>query len=496
MNYIETLKNYKSSEKYLEEYSYTKSLKIALGFPNTYKVGMGSLGFQIVYSIINNNSKSMAERFFLPDNETDTIRTIESQRTINSFDAIGLSVSFEMDYINILSILKNSNIPLLREERSENHPLIFVGGAITLINPFAISEFIDFFILGDGEDILDKVIDILSMDISKEKKLELLSENQHIYVPSFEKEHYKKHIIKDLSNYINHSVITTDKAEFGDTVLFEISRGCGRGCNFCAAGHIQKPFRLREPIIGETLPKYNSYGIVGAAVFDNPYSVELCKEIVNNGGKFSLSSIRLETINEEKINLMKEGKIQTVTIAPEAGSERLRDFIGKKCLNETIFNAVDISFKNGIRKFKLYFMIGLPSETSEDIDALIELVLSLAGKYPKAHFSPSCGSFVPKPHTKYEACLMDTEKNLKKKLDYIKKSLNKVRNINVSFESPRMAKIQAVLSRADSELGKNYLLCALENGYTNANREYEEEINDILYNIDKTEFVWSKLEVY
>lgn len=495
MSYIETLKSYKSSETYLEDYSYTKPLKIGLGFPNTYKVGMGSLGFQIVYSIINNNPLSQAERFFLPDFETDSIKTIESQRNINSFHAIGLSVSFEMDYINILSILKTSNIPLLREEREENHPIIFVGGAITLINPFAISDFIDFFILGDGEDILDKVIDILSMDISKDEKLQLLSENPHVFVPKFPKEHYEKHIMKDLSPYICHSVITTPKAEFGDTVLFEISRGCGRGCHFCAAGHIQKPFRLRKPIIGETLPNYNSYGIVGAAVFDNPYSVDLCKEIVNNGGKFSLSSIRLETINEEKINLMKEGKIQTVTIAPEAGTERLREFIGKKCLNKTIFNAVDVSFNNGIRKFKLYFMIGLPSETEEDIDGLIELVLNLANKYPKAHFSPSCGSFVPKPHTKYENCQMDTEKNLKKKLDYIKKSLNKVKNIDVSFESPRMAKVQAILSRASNELGKNYLLYALENGYTNANREYEEEINNILYNIDSKEFVWSKLKV-
>ncbi|MBQ0104731.1 MAG: radical SAM protein [Armatimonadetes bacterium] len=495
MYYRELQQKYRLSEKYLENYIPGKLCRIALGFPNTYRVGMGSLGFQIVYSILNNNPKCSAERFFLPETETDEIVTIETERNIGSFDAMGFSVSFEMDYPNILSILKGAKIPVLRKDRGENVPLVFAGGAITLINPFAISEFMDFFILGDGEEILDWVCDIISQNISKEEKLRLLSENSHILVPSFPKEIYEKRTVCNLSDYICHSVITTPYAEFGDTVLFEISRGCPRGCSFCAAGHIQKPFRLRKPVLGDDLPIYDSYGIVGAAVYDNPYSEDLCRKIADRGGKFSLSSIRLETLNEEKLSVMQKAGIKTVTIAPEAGTERLREYIGKKCSDEKIMNAVDLSYKMGIRKFKLYFMIGLPGETDEDIQGIIDLVSGLCEKYKKAHFTPSCGSFVPKPHTKYENMPMDREQSLKKKLETIKKALNKIKNADVSSESPRMAKIQAILSRADSDLGRDYLLTVMEEGWTSAGRKYREEIDRILYSSENTDPQWNKIRI-
>lgn len=495
LNYREKLEEYRKSEKYLKTFSYNRPFSIALGFPNTYSVGMGSLGFQVVYSLINSNSNTSCERFFLPDTETEEILTVESKRNIASFDSIAFSVSFEMDYINILGILKTAKIPLLRKERGDNYPLIFAGGAVSLINPFALAGFVDFFILGDGEEILDWVADIISRPLPKDEKLKILSENSHIFVPEYEKDHYEKHIINNPDAYLCHSVIASPYAEFGDTVLFEISRGCARGCSFCAAGHIQRPFRLRKPVLGEDLPVYNSYGIVGAAVFDNPYSAHLCRQITERGAKFSLSSIRLETLNEEKLDLMIKGNIKTVTIAPEAGTERLREIIGKKCSDETIEKAIELSYNKGIRKFRLYFMIGLPGETDEDIQGIVSLVSGFAEKYRNAYFTPSCGSFVPKPHTKYENMPMDTEKNLKKKLEYIKKSLNKYKNTEVSSESPRMAKVQAVLSRSDSEFAVKYLLLSLEKGYAYANREYKEDIDSILYNTENKDFVWNKLSI-
>ena len=252
---------------------------------------------------------------------------------------------------------------------------------------------------------------------------------------------------------------------------------------------------MRKPKIGDNLPEYDSYGIVGAAVFDNPYSQEICRSVTDRGGKFSLSSIRLETLSEEKLSLMIKGNIKTVTIAPEAGTERLRESIGKKCSDRQIEKAVELSYSKGIRKFKLYFMIGLPGEREEDTEGIVSLVSKLADRYRKARFMPSCGSFVPKPHTEYENMPMEPEKNLKKKLDYIKKSLNRLKNVEVSSESPRMAKIQAVLSRADGELARDYLLASLEKGYTYAGRVYKENTDRLLYSPDRRDYVWNRIKI-
>jgi len=503
-NYQTKLTEYKTSENNLKTFLPHKDLKIALGFPNVYSVGMASLGFQIVYNLFNTNKMCSAERFFLPDVITNKVLTIESQKNIKDFNAIGFSVSFELDYLNLLNILKIADLPLERQKRTSNHPIIFVGGAITLINPYTISNFVDFFIVGDGERIIDIVVDILDKKISKDEKLKLLSEVEGIFVPEYPKAIIKKHIVNDLDNYPGHSIISTPFAEFGDTVLFEIARGCGRGCYFCAAGHIQKPVRMRKPEFSKELnsenkdneiPQYHNYGIVGAAVFDNPYSRKVCKNITDNNSRFSLSSIRLETLDNELLEIMKKANIKTVTIAPEAGSERLRTLIGKKCSNESIFKAIKIALDNEIRKFKLYFMIGLPSETHEDIIAISDLLISLATTYNKAHFSASIGCFVPKPRTRFEYEAMNTEKENKAKITLIKNTLNKIKNIDVGFESPRMAAVQGVLSRLNSEDGKNYLLYALEQGYPSANREFKDIINKALYekHSENTNFIWKNI---
>lgn len=488
------------SESHLNTYSKKEILaNIALGFPNTYSTGMASLGYQIVYHLINSSQHTNVERFFLTSKEhtlnIKSILTLETQTPIKNFDVIGFSVSFELDYINLLNILRYSGINLLSKSRGEHEPIIIIGGAITGINPCPISDFADVFLIGDLEDISSELINIL-LKTKSQPKIEILkelSEIDGIYVPSISQNlPIDKHICYNLDDYTPHSVITTAKAEFGDTVLFETARGCNRGCKFCAAGYTQRPSRTRQPQV----PDYKSYGIVGAAIFDNTNSEELCKEFIKNNAHFSLSSIRLETLTENRLKLMKESNIKTVTIAPEAGSEQLRKLIGKSCSDDRILDSLKLIIDSGIRKIKLYFMLGLPYETASDIEAIYIFMKKISSLYPKAHFQMSIGCFVPKPRTPFQWHPMATEKYLKKNINIIKKELNIIKNIDISFESPRMAIIQGILSRLDNETGRQYLLAAMENNYTAANRLFKEEIDNVLFTNHNFEqiFPWDKIK--
>ena len=466
-DYKASLKNYYESEINLKNYSQNGSLKIALGFPQTYSLGMASLGFQLVYDLFSQNSNTKAERFFLPDKNVSNIKsilTVETQTPINFFDLIGFSLSFELDYLNMLYILNSSQIPLLAKERNESDPIIMAGGATCLINPFAISDFIDVFFMGDLEEAVDEIVSAFN-ETSRIDILKGLSEIEGIYVPNVsEQSNVKKRICNDLDKYDAFAPIITLYGEFGETLLFETARGCNRGCYFCAAGQIQKPLRLRSPKI----PKFKSYGIVGAAVFDNPNSLKLCKDFVNDGSKFSLSSLRLETLDEEKLEIMKNAGIKTVTIAPEAGTESLRQAIGKPCSNEKIFSTLNKVTESGIRKIKLYFMIGLPYETNDDIIDICGFLKKITMDFPKSYFSASIGCFVPKPCTPFAHMKINERKELSIKINIIKSEVKKIKNLEIHSESPRMAHVQYILSHANSNEGKSFLLNSLNEGYSYA----------------------------
>lgn len=450
-----------AAEKHLFEYAPAgkAAVRVGVGFPNTYTVGMASLGYQLVWHFFSCCPGLAVYRFFLPEKGGAPV-TLEEGLSLASMDALAFSVAFEMDYVNLLGMLQSSDIPLLSRERREEDPLVIIGGSVTLINPEPLYSFADLVYTGDLEPRYEEICAILAQkrDLGRQGTLERLSGVPGMTAPLLGVRG-ERQVEHELDRYCPHSVICTPYARFGDTLLFETARGCARRCRFCAAGNTTGPMRIRRP----ELPEYHCYGMVGAAVFDSPYSVELCRRFVSRKASFSLSSLRLETLDAEKLSLMKQGGVETVTIAPEAGTERLRDILGKSCPDERIFHAAELVEQAGFRRLKMYFMTGLPGETDEDIEGIQTLVSRLHEEHPSLSLSASAGIFVPKPRTPFADETQPPLKELTRRLDILKKRY--LRGCDVTCESPRLARIQWLLAQADEELGRELLLRCLEGGY-------------------------------
>jgi len=478
-------------------------VRFALAFPNEYRVAMASLGYQLVYKMLNDLPNASCERVFLPDSadlkehiRTKTeLFTLESLSPLSEFDVVGFSISFEMDYLNVLQILKLSNLPVKSSDRDDYDPIVIAGGPCATFNPEPLADFIDAFVIGDSETVLSDLVDALeqTQNQPRSETLQALVGIQGVYVPGVNSMAVRQ-ITSDLDEYPAASVIRTDEAEFGDIRLVEIARGCGRKCRFCAAGHINRPVRSRD-ISSEC--DFQRMGIVGAAVFDQPNAADICESIVSSGGEFSTSSIRLETVTDEIAELMAKSGQRTLTIAPEAGSDRLRRVINKTSGNDQIHQAVCSAYKAGINRVKLYFMIGLPTEINDDISAIIDLVRSLASEFATMHFQVSMSSFVPKPWTPFQWHTMERENILKKRYALLRSGISSIKGAVFSGESPRLATIQGYLARGDRRIGA-VLLSALENGgdYSSALRETGVDIGEYLYRLrDRDEALpWDRID--
>lgn len=478
-------------------------VRFALAFPNEYGVAMASLGYQLVYKMLNDLPNASCERVFLPDSadlkehiRTKTeLFTLESLSPLSEFDVVGFSISFEMDYLNILQILKLSNLPVMSSERDDYDPIVIAGGPCATFNPEPLADFIDAFVIGDCEMILPDLVNVFeqNQEKSRHKVLHALADIPGIYIPAINNTAARQ-ITSNLDKYPAASIICTDEAEFGDIKLVEIARGCGRKCRFCAAGHINRPVRSRD-ISGECdAPRL---GIVGAAVFDQLNARDICESIVKSGGEFSTSSIRLETVTDEIAALMAKSGQRTLTIAPEAGSDRLRRVINKTSTDGQIHRAVRSAYNAGINRVKLYFMIGLPTETNDDISAIVDLVRSLASEFATMHFQVSASSFVPKPWTPFQWHTMERENILKKRYAFLRSGISSIKGAVFGGESPRLATIQGYLARGDRQMGA-VLLAALENGgdYSSALRETGVDIKNYLYRLrDREEiFPWDHID--
>lgn len=440
---------------------------------------------QTMYGLFNSYNDVLCERAFLPEKELlkeyeksgEKLMSIESQTPLDEFDVIAFSMSFEDDFFNIPKIFEMAQIPLLREDRSENHPLIISGGAAISLNPEPIADFFDLFTIGEGESLagplVAKLQNKLEQDLHKEFFLEDIAHLDGFYVPSlYEMEYRGEKILEIVPKKAHHksvkrsykmdieeydlpvTTIYTKDTEFSNVSLIEIERGCGRACRFCPAGFIYLPPRFRgfekvkEAVIKGILAT-GKVGLVGAAVSEYPEIKELLKVIIEHNGKATLSSLRMEPLDEEFLDLLKKVGYKTITIAPEGGSEKLRKLVNKEISTEEILNKVRLINHAGFNKLKMYIMIGLPGETSEDILETADFVNEVRTIIQGGMVSLSVNPFVPKAFSPFQWHPFMDQKMIKSNFELLKKNIVDKKGVDIKFTSIKEATMQSYLARAD-----------------------------------------------
>ena len=512
--------------------------KVAIVYPNTYFVGMSNLGLHIIYEEINLHPSSVCERIFLPEkkeldayDKTKTpLMSVETQRPMHQFDVVAFDVTFEMDYFHIPLMLRHGRVPVTSEARTGFDPIVIAGGPCATFNPEPFADFIDAFIIGEGEGIVTAVLERIRKGRengeSREETISALAQIDGVYVPVLytpqydDKEQFIGYDIADGAPKIirrhfepltsgGETVIATNFTEFGAMYIIEVARGCGRHCRFCMAGYCFRVPRVRPlDILKEGVDRAEKLGkkvgLMGAAISDYPEVDELVTYIRSKDMRYSCASLRADSLTQAVVDGLAESGQKTITIAPETGSERLRRVINKGISEENLRTAAQLSAKSGIQHMRLYIMIGLPTETDEDIDAIIGLAertqAHMAEVGCKGRLTLSINPFIPKPFTPFQWMAMDHQKSVEKKLQYIKKSLQKNRRIEVLVESPKEAYIQGVLARGDRRLGKVLAACALDRGSKSFKSEMKKaglDMDDCNYRERKFEdyLPWSHLDM-
>ncbi len=522
-------------------------IPVALVYPNTYAVGMSNLGFQTIYCHLNQLPDVVCERVFFPNPEDmDEYRrtgtapfSLESQRRLTDFHLVGFSVTYEGDYINVLRILQTAGISLRPQDRRPHDPLILMGGVCAFSNPEPMAPFMDFIVVGEGEEVVGELIaayrevfeGVAPRARSRELFLARVAAIPGIYVPSGYEVTYApdgtvvavvpkrenvpavvvKRRLRDVNRFETISLLKSPRAEYGHMALLEVGKGCGRGCRFCLEGQIYRPVRhrsleaLREAV-AKLAKESKRVGLVGACVSDYPWIGELMQILEEYGLEVSISSLRADSLTEELVASIQRGGHRTLTIAPEAGTERLRHVIRKAITDEQLYAACDLVRAYGIPNLKCYFMIGLPEETREDIEAIPDLAARLltrlrvpsADGRPFGRLTLSISSFVPKPWTPFQWSPFDDPRNLAAKLAVIKAGTRRFSNVRVLHENPREAFLQALLARGDRRVADFLELAArLDGNWRRALAEWGED--PAFYTIrpsavDET-FPWDHLEV-
>jgi radical SAM superfamily enzyme YgiQ (UPF0313 family) len=440
-------------------------LPVALIYPNTYFLGMSNLGVHAVYKLLNSNLKVVAERVFYDPADKKPLKAIESGRPLTDFAVLAFSISYELDYFNVVNILKANGIPLLAAERDESHPLVIAGGPCITANPMPLAPFFDALCIGEAEPILPQIIPILVEGSGGPRSdlLKALAVKPGIYVPALPPaKPVVRQWAKNLDDFDTNSVILTRNTELGDLYLIEVERGCGHGCRFCLVNAHYAPMRFRsvDRLVAkarEGLPKRRRIGLMGPAVTDHPRIKELLERLNQIGAELSLSSMRMSNLSVEVLNELARGKTETITIAPEAGSQRLRDMINKNVSEDDILSAADRMAGYRFRQLKLYFIVGLPTETDADVEDIVKLTLALKERLEKRgsgmRITLNASPFVPKAGTPFQWLPMAPQETLNNRLAMLRNALP-LKGIKFNEESPAWSRVQGVLSRGDEKIAK------------------------------------------
>jgi radical SAM superfamily enzyme YgiQ (UPF0313 family) len=466
-------------------------VRIALAFPNTYWVGMSNLGFQTIYRLLNAEEDIVCERFFLPPKQElaqlaaakAPLLTLESQSPVGDFDIVAFSVSFEWDYVNILTLLRLAGIPAYAAERTPRHPLVVVGGAVTFVNPEPLAPFADVIAAGEGEALVPGLARALAAASDRADLLGHLAHERGFYVPSFYEPQYgadgalsgyrpshdaavlpvRKAAVKttDALDPPATSIFTPD-TEFGSRFLVEVVRGCANLCRFCWAGYNYLPVRAfpadRIVNLAAAARAHSSRaGLVSIALCDHPEIERILRRLIELGYTISPASLRLDDLTPTIVHLLRDSGERTITIAPETGSDRLRRVINKTVTNDEILDRAELIFASGIENLKLYYMIGLPTETDEDLVAIRDLTLQIRERMlqharSKGQIGRIVGSvnpLVPKPGTAYQWLPMADPATIDRTIKRLRHLMSGIDNVYFNIKSERHSYFQALLSLGD-----------------------------------------------
>ena len=473
-------------------------------FPDTYEVGMSHLGMKILYGLINRESWSLCERFFMPwtdmialmEEEKLPLLSMESRHPLNEFDVIGFTLQYEMSFSNILAMLKMGGVPVESRDRGENDPIVVAGGPCAF-NPEPLADFIDAFMIGDGEDVMTElnrvILERKEKGLSRDTCLKNLAKLEGVYVPSLYDVVYhedgtvasvtpncpealptvRKRVVVDLNNTFFPEELPVPYTEvIFDRIMLEIMRGCTRGCRFCQAGILYRPVRERsmEKLIelAEKLQRSTGYEEISlSSLSSGDYSClpELIRALMQRMKEkrvsISLPSLRIDSVLKESLEETQQVKKTSLTFAPEAGTQHMRDVINKGVTEEDLLGKVRDAFEGGWSSVKLYFMSGLPGETTEDLDGIADLARKVIAEYfnvPKTQrakglrVTVSVSVFVPKPFTPFQWAAQDTVDTVIGKQEHLKEVLN-IKGVTFHWHEPYVSYLEACFARGDRRMG-------------------------------------------
>jgi radical SAM superfamily enzyme YgiQ (UPF0313 family) len=482
------------NEKLLYERRGGGDIAVCVAYPNLYRLGMANLGYQAIFHIFDTEPTVSADRVFLPDPAEREmmgargvpLTSFEQDRPLADFDILAFSISFETDYLNLLAMLRMAGIPLERRERAgRGYPLIIAGGSAVFLNPEPIADFIDLFLIGEGEQMVPEFLARYeaTRGFNESRRLTELATVGGAYRPDyFTPVHdtdgslaavdyvgpgaprVSRRMVKDLDGFTTASLILSEESVFGDMYLVEASRGCQWGCRFCAAGFMYRPIRYRSPerLIADAergLAERKVIGLVGAEMASVPGVAEVAERVASHGGRLSPSSLKADCISPALAAALSRNGNHSVTVAPEAGSERMRKVINKNLTEADIMRAADLMIGQGVEQLKCYFMIGLPEERDDDVLEIAQLtgrILARArsGRRRLGHVTVSLNPFVPKPWTPFQWDPMEPTAALKRKVAMLRAEFARMGGgVDLDAESPREAYFQTLVSRGDRRVG-------------------------------------------